>query len=106
LVYGKPKNLRMMKNPKKNFVIKKVPLNTFIDLLNNLYMDGADFVDLHGEVDGTGTQDNIKVSVPMDYMSEEAQREMGPAQPPPGVEEEEEQGPLTEEEVKELVNHA
>lgn len=70
-------------------------------------MDGADFVDLHGEVDDTGTQDNIKVSVPMDYMSEEVQREMGPAQPPPGIEEDppKENDEITEDYITQLLNN-
>jgi len=78
-----------MMNPKKRFIIKKVPLYTFMNLLHNLYMDGADFVDLHGEVDSKGTQDNVTVSVPLDYMSKDVRGsiENENVDPPPGVEE-------------------
>jgi len=79
-------------------------LYAFLTLLNNLYMDGADFVDLHGEIDADGTQDNVTVSVPLNYMSEDNQREAsGP--PPPNIEEEEDT-PLTEEVIKKLINNA
>jgi len=71
-------------------------------------MDGADFVDLHGEVDADGTQDNVTVSVPMDYMSDEAKSALensGP--PPPGIEEDDSPDvPLTEEDVKKLIDNA
>jgi len=102
-----------MMNPKKRFIIKKVPLYTFMNLLHNLYMDGADFVDLHGEVDSKGTQDNVTVSVPLDYMSKDERgsaAENENVDPPPGIDEEEEAQaqfsvPLTEEDIKKLLNN-
>lgn len=97
-----------MGRQKKNFVIKKVPLHTFIVLLNNLYQDGADYVDLHGEIDGTGKQDNVTVSVPSEYLSPEAKAlaEEQP-DPPPGLEELEEQEdtPLTDEDIVNMLKH-
>lgn len=72
-------------------------------------MDGADFVDLHAEVDDHGTQDNVTVSVPMDYMSEESFRDEGPGpQPPPGIEEEplkDDDEPLTEEDIVNILKN-
>ena len=94
-----------MKN--KKFVIRKVPLNKFLTLLGNLYNDGADYVDLHGEINEETLEDNVTVAVPLEYMSEESKaalaEEPGP-QPPPGIEEEPPQ-PITEEEITNLLRH-
>lgn len=101
-------------NDKHNFTIRKVPLHALLNLLNNLYMDGADYVDLHGELDDEGMQDNVTVAVPLDYLSEDAQEkieerasaEPGP-QPPPGLEEANVEEPgLSEEDVTDLLNNA
>lgn len=50
-------------------------------------MDGADFVDLYGDVDSNGRQDNITVNVLKEYMSDEAHGliEDSMPEPPPGV---------------------
>lgn len=78
-------------------------------------MDGADFVDLHGEIDNSKKQDNITVAVPLDYLSEDTRKSMeendssewpAPA-PPPGVVEEEDnvavEEEITEEEINDLL---
>lgn len=97
------------------FVIRKVPLRKFVSLLNELYLSGADFVDLRGYINEVELQDNVTVSVPIEYMSEESQAEgsdmeeeydPGPL-PPPGIEEEEkeENVEITEKEIIDLLNH-
>ena len=97
---------------KNEFTIRKVPLHSFIMLLNKLYMDGADYVDLHAENDIEGKQDNVTVSVPDDYLSGEAKEALrdataeNPGPPPPSVVEEiAEEGSLSEEEIEDLLNN-
>lgn len=107
-----------MENNNKNnkFVIKKVPLYSLISLLNTLYEDGADYVDLYRE-SVSEDQDSITVSVPMDYLSDEAKQQgiLGPgADAPPGIEYEEDLPPpvevddstiLTDDDIKDLLNN-
>lgn len=99
-----------MKN--KKFILRKVPLKKFVSLLNELYMSGANFIDLQGEINEKELQDNVTVSVPIEYMSEESQAEIPGPQPPPGIVIEEEQGEhqepteITEEEIVDLLNYA
>lgn len=94
----------------KRITIKKIPLYNFLALLNNLYMDGAEFVDLHGEIDPKGTQDTITVSVPIEYLSDDARAALEAPEEPPlqememvVVEEEEEV--FTEEFILKLLNN-
>lgn len=51
--------------------INKIPLEPFIEILQNLYESGAEFIDISGE-SGTDDQDNkrdtIRISVQPDYM--------------------------------------
>jgi len=56
---------------KNNFTIRKIPLQGLLTLLNDLYEKGADYIDIHGEIDDKKLQDNITIAVPIDYMSEE-----------------------------------
>lgn len=100
-----------MKNPKKLLVIKKVPLFPLLALLNNLYADGADFVDLQGDIDDDRKQDSVTVAVPLDYMSKEArenfmeENDSPTSSPPPlPLPPVEEIDVLTEEDLKNLLN--
>lgn len=76
-----------------------------MSLLTDLYNSGADFIDLHGEINKEELQDNVTVAVPIEYMTEESQasNEPGP-EPPPGIEEETEVE-ITEEEMSNLLQH-
>lgn len=76
------------------FVIRKVPLFTFITLLKEIYESGADFVDLNGIRNDMTKQDEITVSVPLEYMTPEA------IDPPAEITEEEQQ----EENEKDIVD--
>lgn len=91
-----------MKN--KKFVIRKVPLNKFMNLLTELYNSGADYIDLYGEINKDELQDNITVAVPIEYMTEESQAAADPS-PPPGVMEEVEDTEITEDEISDLLRH-
>lgn len=91
----------------KKLVIRKVPLNKFLTLLGDLYNSGADFVDLHGEINEEKKEDNITVAVPIEYMSEESQASEEPGPPPaPGLEEESEEViEITEEAIADLLRN-
>lgn len=103
----------MKKDDKHKFTIRKVPLHALLNLLNNLYMDGADYVDLHGELDDEKMQDNITVAVPLEYLSEDAQEKIEerasaeslPPPTPPGLTEEEMAEELSEDDITDLLNN-
>ena len=58
-------------NPR--FTIRKVPLQTFLALLNDVYQSGADFIDINGYINDAAAQDEVTVSVPLGYMTDESQ---------------------------------
>lgn len=98
-----------MKNSDKKCIIRKIPLSTLIQMLDDIYRKGADFVDIHGEAT-TSDQDEITVVVPQEYINKEYMNEE--PSPPSEIEEEDEiveeevenDTPLTEEDVKNLLN--
>ena len=52
-------------------MLRKIPLGTFIDILQDLFDNGADFIDLVGDEDN-GTEsprDSIKITVRPEYLS-------------------------------------
>jgi hypothetical protein len=50
--------------------LRKIPLEKFIQILQELYDGGADFVDISGQVDEDGVQrDTIKIAVMPEYVS-------------------------------------
>lgn len=51
--------------------IRKVPLESFIDILADLYDKGVDYVDIVGLLNDS--QDGIMISFSKEYMSEEFQ---------------------------------
>jgi hypothetical protein len=56
-----------MKNNK--LMLQKIPLGPFIDILINVYNQGADFVDIGGTPDGV--EDTLYVSVKEEYFEED-----------------------------------
>jgi hypothetical protein len=60
------------KNSKKELTVKKVPLAEFIELLSDIFANGADFIDLHGvHYSDPDVEDQVTVSVIVDYISQE-----------------------------------
>ena len=53
-----------MKNPLR---LNKVPIVSLIDVLSQLFQDGADFIDIEGERTDTDENDIIKVTVRPEY---------------------------------------
>jgi len=68
-------------------IIRKIPLEIFITLLSKIYLDGANYVDIYGEVDDKGIQDKVSVEVREEYL----QPDPPPGLPPEETEEEEEE---------------
>ena len=54
-------------------MLRKIPLGPFIEILQSLYEEGADFIDLSGESNDVGEnlKDSIKITVKPEYLSED-----------------------------------
>ncbi len=53
--------------------LRKIPLMELLEILNDLYEDGVDYIDISGTSsdEGEQPQDFIKITVRPDYMAEE-----------------------------------
>jgi len=52
-------------------LIRKIPLENLLNILENIYNSGADYVDIKGVTDDSGVpQDTIIFSVRPEYMSD------------------------------------
>lgn len=56
-------------NKNEEFKIRKVYLDTFINILIDLYDKGVDYIDIIGSTDDT--QDVVKISFSKEYMNKE-----------------------------------
>jgi len=54
---------------KKKVTLKKIHLESFIEILISVYNGGADFIDLEGVPDTL--QDYIGITIPEEYMSKD-----------------------------------
>jgi hypothetical protein len=52
--------------------LRKIPLGPFIEILQDLFETGADFIDLSGENndEGESPKDTIKITVKPEYLSD------------------------------------
>jgi hypothetical protein len=51
--------------------LRKIPLEMLINILEDLYNGGADYVDISGDIDTNGVpRDTIKITVKPEYMSD------------------------------------
>jgi hypothetical protein len=58
-------------------ILRKIPLGPFIDILTDLFENGADFIDLSGDEDN-GTEaprDTLKITVKPEYLSPDIDEE-------------------------------
>jgi hypothetical protein len=58
-------------------MLRKIPLGPFIEILTDLFENGADFIDLSGNED-TGTEaprDTLKITVKPEYLSPDIEEE-------------------------------
>lgn len=53
--------------------LRKIPLMELLEILNDLYEEGVDYIDISGTSndDGVNPQDYIKITVRPDYMAED-----------------------------------
>ena len=58
--------------------LRKIPLEGLIEILTNLFEEGADFIDISGEQDNReeGPVDVIKITVRPEYMSDDSEVEI------------------------------
>lgn len=58
--------------------LRKIPLEGLIQILTNLFEEGADFIDISGQQDDRedGPVDVIKITVKPEYMSDENELEI------------------------------
>tara|TARA_R110000868_G_scaffold206288_3_gene455064 strand:+ start:228 stop:509 length:282 start_codon:yes stop_codon:yes gene_type:complete len=52
-------------------ILRKIPLGPFIELLTDLFDNGADFIDLEGDEnnEGDAPRDSLKITVKPEYLS-------------------------------------
>lgn len=53
----------------KSIIVKKIPLEAFLDLLESLYEQGVDYIDLECIKDANNIQDTIKININLEYIS-------------------------------------
>ena len=58
-------------------MLRKIPLGPFIEILTDLYENGADFIDLAGEENNNGEtpRDSLKITVKPEYLSPDIDEE-------------------------------
>ena len=78
--------------------LRKIPLEGLIQILTNLFEEGADFIDISGQQDDRegGAIDVIKITVKPEYMSDEDELEIE-------VDIEEGKPSLSEDDINELI---
>jgi hypothetical protein len=57
--------------------LRKIPLGPFLEILTDLFENGADFIDLSGEESNEGEtpRDSIKITVKPEYLSPDIEEE-------------------------------
>jgi hypothetical protein len=83
--------------------LRKIPLEGLIQILTNLFEEGADFIDISGQQDEReeGSMDVIKITVKPEYMSDDSEIEIEVDMQ--GEEEEEDKPSLSEDDINELI---
>lgn len=78
--------------------LRKIPLEGLLQILTNLFEEGADFIDISGEQDNreNGAVDIIKITVKPEYMSDDSEVEIE-------VDIEEDKPSLSEDDINELI---
>ena len=58
-------------------MLRKIPLGPFIEILTDLFENGADFIDLAGDEnnDGETPRDSLKITVKPEYLSIDEEEE-------------------------------
>lgn len=81
--------------------LRKIPLEGLIQILTNLFEEGADFIDISGQQDEReeGSVDVIKITVKPEYMSDDNELEIEVDM----QEEEDKPNSLSEDDINELI---
>ena len=81
--------------------LRKIPLEGLIQILTNLFEEGADFIDISGQQDEReeGSVDVIKITVKPEYMSDDSELEIEVDM----QEEEDKPNSLSEDDINELI---
>ena len=58
-------------------MLRKIPLGPFLEILQDLFDNGADFIDLSGDVndEGESPRDSLKITVKPEYLSPDLDEE-------------------------------
>jgi len=58
-------------------MLRKIPLGPFLEILQDLFDNGADFIDLSGDVndEGEAPRDSIRITVKPEYLSPDINEE-------------------------------
>jgi hypothetical protein len=58
-------------------MLRKIPLGPFLEILTDLFENGADFIDISGDVndEGESPRDSIKITVKPEYLSPDINEE-------------------------------
>jgi len=58
-------------------ILRKIPLGPFLEILQDLFDNGADFIDLSGDVndEGEAPRDSIRITVKPEYLSPDINEE-------------------------------
>jgi hypothetical protein len=58
-------------------MLRKIPLGPFIEILTDLFDNGADFIDISGDVndEGEAPRDSLKITVKPEYLSPDINNE-------------------------------
>jgi hypothetical protein len=58
-------------------MLRKIPLGPFLEILTDLFENGADFIDISGDVnnEGEAPRDSIKITVKPEYLSPDINEE-------------------------------
>lgn len=80
--------------------LRKIPLEGLIQILTNLFEEGADFIDISGQQDERedGPVDVIKITVKPEYMSDDSEVEIEV-----DMEDDDDKPSLSEDDINELI---
>jgi hypothetical protein len=58
-------------------MLRKIPLGPFLEILTDLFENGADFIDISGDVnnEGESPRDSLKITVKPEYLSPDLDEE-------------------------------
>jgi hypothetical protein len=88
--------------------LRKIPLGMFIQILEDLYDNGAEFIDISGNMteEGDSLKDSVKITVRPEYLSENMEDEEDYIETRidyPDDEEDDDDSPLSDDDIEKLI---